>query len=182
MLIKTIISLSLIIFFLGGTKPSTEIIPGVGTDSISIGKTKITQVFARYSKRDDFNMTPVQGTDFSMDINRYYYHKPDLIFMTNVIQPSNSFEMNGEDTVNAVVADIVFGAKSGAHTQEGIIIGTDSLGQVRKIYGEPEKIQASGSDKTFIYTKKGISFTANTTKNIVYEIEVFRPRLFSSHY
>ena len=176
-MLKTLIPLLILISFAATEpKPSTTIIAGVGTDSLFIGKTKITDVFARYGKRDDFNTTTMQGTNFVLQINRYYYNKQSLIFMTNVFAPK------GEDTTNAVLSDIIFGAKSGAHTQEGITIGIDSLERVKLLYGEPEKIQESGADMTFIYTKKGISFTENTEKGEIYEIEVFRPGLFGSHY
>jgi hypothetical protein len=175
-MLKTLISFLLLISFAAPEKPSPVIVAGVGTDSLMIGKTKITEVFARYGKRDDFNFSIIQGTDFVLHINHYYYRKQDLVFMTNVFAP------NGEDTVNAVVSDIVFGAKSGARTKEGIVIGVDTLGKVKAIYGEPEKIQESGDDRTFIYTKKGISFTGDAGKGVVYEIEVFRVGLFGSHY
>ena len=175
-MIKGIIFFALIIFLATGEKSSPTIVAGVGTDSLFIGKTKITDVFKRYGRKYDFNMSVVRGTDFAMHVNRYYYRQQDLIFMTN------DFDPKGEDTLNAVISDITFGAKSGACTRDKISIGVDSLGQVKSFYGKPEKIQESGNDRTFIYTKKGISFTGNIAKNFVYEIEVFRPGMFGSHY
>jgi hypothetical protein len=176
-MLKSLIAFLLLISLAAtAPKPAVVIIAGVGTDSLTIGKTKITEVFARYGKRDDFNVGVMQGTDFVLNINRYYYRKQDLIFMTNMFAPQ------GEDTVHAVLSDIIFGAKSGAHTLEGITIGKDSLEQVRAIYGEPDKVQESGSDRTFIYTKKGISFTENVDQGEIYEIEVFRSGLIGSHY
>lgn len=170
--------LLLALFSLAATepKPSPMIVAGSGTDSLFIGQTKITDVFKRYGKREDFNMTMMQGTDFTLQVNHYYYNKCGLIFTTQVFAPK------GEDTTHAVLSGIIFEIRSAAHTQEGIVIGVDSLEEVQLIYGKPDRILESGSDRTYIYTKKGISFTEDIDKGEIYEIEVFQEGKFGSHY
>jgi hypothetical protein len=166
---KKLIGLLLLIVTLGFTTDSYyTITAGIGLDKLQVGQ-KIKSAFSILGKNDEFTEGIIDGSNFTIHINRYIYTKLGVTIITHVYEPK------GEDLENAIIDNLVFDNPASAKTLDNVVLGKDSKEKVIYTYGIPDSDKDIYSNVTYFhYRKKGISFGIDDKTNKISTIEVYK--------
>ena len=142
--------------------------PGVGTNTLKVGQTKVSKALQILGKNDKFTEGIIDGTNYAIHINRYIYTKLGLTII------SHTYEPKGEDLDNAVIDNIQFESPASVTLNNGVKLGTDTYDTLIAKFGKPDSKREYKFTHLLFYDKKGISFTTdNATKKII-KIEVHK--------
>lgn len=170
MTIKKIIGLLFILAILSFAKDNTYVItPGVGTDKLIVGKTKVESAFALLGKNDRFTEGVAEGVDFAIHINRYIYTKLGVTIISHIYEPK------GLDLNNAIIDNIIFEAPSNSRTIDNIVLGVATRENIIKKYGQPDNDKTYSNINQLHYRKRGISFQVDSKTKKLLSIEIYQP-------
>jgi hypothetical protein len=163
------IGLLLLVTTIGFTTVDKYLVtPGVGTETLQVGHTKISKALQILGKNDKFTEGIIDGTNYAIHINRYIYTKLGLTII------SHTYEQNGEDLDNALIDNIQFESPASVTLNNGVKLGVDTYETIITKFGNPDTEREYKFTHLLFYDKKGISFTTDKATKKIIKIEVYK--------
>ncbi len=147
------------------------IVPGVGTEKFLVGQTRIKTVLEELGDNDKFTQGIVDYINGEAElINRYYFTKYGMTFITNTPESS------GQDIENAIVKTIKFSEKSKGELDNGIAIG-DGVEKINVRLGPHDDRDQNFRSKitNIYYYKKGITIIVDDEMKEIREFIIYKP-------
>ena len=147
---------------------SYTITPGVGINKITVGQTRLDEVFLLIGKNDKFTQGVIDGDSDVFFINRYIYTSLGLTFITFT-------EGYGSENIpNSIIYNIIVESPANAKTIENVSLGIDGKEKIFSVLGKPDSDRDIYSNVTYFhYRKKGISFGVDDKTKKIKSIEVY---------